>query len=75
MNNICNNRIPRIITIPEIIAPFGAKKKSTPPIIRENTIYEWEGVSLVQVYKRAGKSVISVGKKELIDAFHGCEKD
>ena len=52
-----------------------AKKKSPPAIIRGNTVYEWEGVSLVEVYKKAAKSVISVGKKELIDAFHGCEKD
>jgi len=40
-------------------------------------IYERVGISLVEVYERGGKSVISVGRKdptEITNAFCGCEK-
>ena len=40
-------------------------------------MYERVGISLVEVYERVGKTVISVGKKAqkgLTDALHGCEK-
>ena len=37
-------------------------------------IFEREGISLVKVYKRLGKSVIWVCKEGLTDAFYGCEK-
>ena len=40
-------------------------------------MYERVGISLLEVYERVGKTVISVGKKAqegLTDALHGCEK-
>ena len=40
-------------------------------------MYERVGISLVEVYERVGKTVISFGKKAqkgLTDALHGCEK-
>ena len=37
-------------------------------------IFEREGISLVKVYKRLGKSVIWVCKEGLTDAMYGCEK-
>ena len=40
-------------------------------------MYEKVGISLVEVYERVRKTVISVDKKAqngLADALHGCEK-
>ena len=41
-------------------------------------VYEWVGISLVELYQRAGKSAIAVCEKdlkELADIFYGCGKD